>query len=204
MKKISRIISIFISIIALVSCKNVKIEDDYYYEETEVIDGMIITLKGKGYGVYGQMIEKYKTGTISGLMNGSPMVIRSSSADDNNSSYNEIYLSFEVNGNVDTFETSLDVLKLQGLSQVKVYYTDDEDKEYSLYSKSSGVFENDITVNVQKDVKAVILCIRAYKYYSSTYSSVNFKGDMTEEEFKEIKGKQVNNEITIKSVKVNK
>ena len=204
MKKITRIISIFISIIALVSCKNVKIEDDYYYEETEVIDGMKITLKGKGYGVYGQMIEKYKTGTISGLMNGSPMVIRSSSADDNNSSYNEIYLSFEVNGNVDSFETSLDVLKLQGLSQIKVYYTDDEDKEYSLYSKSSGVFENDITVNVQKDVKAVILCIRAYKYYPSTYSSVNFKGDMTEEEFKEIKGKQVNNEITIKSVKVNK
>ena len=40
MKKITRIISIFISIIALVSCKNVKIEDDYYYEETEVIDGM--------------------------------------------------------------------------------------------------------------------------------------------------------------------
>ena len=117
MKKITRIIGIFISIIALVSCKNVKIEDDYYYEETEVIDGMKITLKGKGYGVYGQMIEKYKTGTISDLMNGSPMVIRSSSADDNNSSYNEIYLSFEVNGNVDSFETSLDVLKLQGLSQ---------------------------------------------------------------------------------------
>ena len=204
MKKITRIIGIFISIIALVSCKNVKIEDDYYYEETEVIDGMKITLKGKGYGVYGQMIEKYKTGTISDLMNGSPMVIRSSSADDNNSSYNEIYLSFEVNGNVDSFETSLDVLKLQGLSQIKVYYTDDEDKEYSLYPKSSGVFENDIIVNVQKDVKAIILCIRAYKYYPSTYSSVNFKGDMTEEEFKEIKGKQVNNEITIKSVKVNK
>jgi hypothetical protein len=204
MKKITRIISIFISIIALVSCKNVKIEDDYYYEETEVIDGMKITLKGKGYGVYGQMIEKYKTGTISGLMNGSPMVIRSSSADDNNSSYNEIYLSFEVNGNMDSFETSLDVLKLQGLSQVKVYYTDDEDKEYSLYSKSSGVFENDITVDVQKDVKDLTLCIRAHKYYPSTYSSVNFKGDMTEEEFTEIKGKQVNNEITIKSVKVNK
>ena len=31
------------------SCKNVKIDDDYYYEETETVNGMKITLKGKGY-----------------------------------------------------------------------------------------------------------------------------------------------------------
>ena len=203
-KNLKAVLICFIPLVLLTSCKNVKIEDDYYYEETEVIDGIKITLKGKGYGVYGQMIEKYKTGSIAGLMSGSPMTIRSSSADDNNSTYNEIYLSFEVNDNVESLEASIDVLKIQGLSQVRVFYTDDEDKEYSLYSKSSGVFENDISVEVQKDVKAVTLYIRAYKYYPASFSSVGFKDDMTEDEFNEIKGKQVNNEIIIKSVNVNR
>ena len=73
------------------SCKNVKIDDDYYYEETETVNGMKITLKGKGYGVYGQMLEKYKTGSIKDLLAGTPMKIRTNSVDDNNSSENTIW-----------------------------------------------------------------------------------------------------------------
>ncbi len=184
------------------SCKNVKVEDDYYYEESETIDGMKITLKGKGYGVYGQLIEKYKTGSIKGLMSGTPLKIKTGSADDNNASYNEIYLSFEVNGHVDSFETEVEVLKLQGLSQIRVYYTDQDDKEYSLYSFSSQPFNKKITVD--KDVKAVVLCIRGMKFYPTTFSSVNFKGDMKTEDFEELKGKQVNNEFTINYVKIEK
>ena len=91
-----------LSLIMLSSCKNVKIEEDYYYTETETIDDMIITLKGKGYGLYGQMIEKYKKGSIKELMEGKVMKIRTSSADDNNSSYNgqnkSILLFYNVKG----------------------------------------------------------------------------------------------------------
>ena len=82
-----------ISIILFTSCKNEIIEEDYYYTETDTVDDMLITLKGKGYGLYGQMIEKYKTGSIKELMEGQPMKLRTSSADDNNSTYNEIYLT---------------------------------------------------------------------------------------------------------------
>ncbi len=186
------------------SCKNVKVEDDYYYEESETIDGMKITLKGKGYGVYGQLIEKYKTGSIKGLMSGTPLKIKTGSADDNNASYNEIYLSFEVNGHVDSFETEVEVLKLQGLSQIRVYYTDQDDKEYSLKTVSSDPFNKQINVDVDKDVKSIVLCIRGMKFYPTTFSSVNFKGDMKTEDFEELKGKQVNNEFTINYVKIEK
>ena len=56
---------------------------------------MKITLKGNGYGYYGQLIEKYKTGSIRELMNGTPLKIKSSSTDDKNAAYNEIFLTFE-------------------------------------------------------------------------------------------------------------
>ena len=101
MKKALLILTAIILIFS--SCKNVKIEDDYYYEESETVDGMKITLKGKGYGLYGQLISKYKSGSIGELMAGKPMKIRTASADDNNSSYNEIYLTFEVKGMVKSF-----------------------------------------------------------------------------------------------------
>lgn len=184
------------------SCKNVKIEDDYYYEESETIDGMKITLKGKGYGVYGQLIEKYKSGSIKGLMSGNPLKIKTGSADDNNASYNEIFLSFEVNGYVDSFETEVEVLKLQGLSQIRVYYTDNNDKEYTIYSFSTAPFNGKISVD--KDVKTIVLHIKGMKFYPSAFSSITFKGDMTKEDFEEIKGKQVNNEFSINYVKINK
>ena len=200
MKKIILLLTALLILFS--SCKNVKIEDDYYYEESETIDGMKITLKGKGYGVYGQLIEKYKSGSIKGLMSGTPMKIKTGSADDNNASYNEIYLSFEVNGHVASFETEVEVLKLQGLSQIRVYYTDQEDKEYSLYTFSSEPFTKKITVD--KDVKSVVLFIRGMKFYPISFGSVNFKGDMKTEDFEELKGKQVNNEFTIKSVKIEK
>ena len=183
------------------SCKNVKIEDDYYYEETETIDGMKITLKGKGYGVYGQLIANYKSGSIKELMSGTPMKIRTGSADDNNATYNEIYLSFEKNGYVKSFETEVEALKLQGLSQIRVYYTDDKDKEYSLYTFYKAPFKN--TVKVEKEVKAITLCIRGYKFYPTTLSSLQYKGDWKEDDFEEMKGKQVDNEFTIKYVKIN-
>lgn len=196
-------ISIFIfSVLFLYSCKNVKIEDDYYYEESETVDGMKITLKGKGYGVYGQLIEKYKAGSIKGLMSGTPLKIKTGSADDNNASYNEIYLSFEVNGHVDSFETEVEVLKLQGLSQIRVYYTDQDDKEYSLKTVSSDPFNKQINVDVDKDVKSIVLYIKGMKFYPTTFSSVYFKGDMKTEEFEKIKGKQINNQISINNIKI--
>ena len=200
MKKITRIISIFISIIVLVSCKNVKIEDDYYYTETETIDGMKITLKGNGYGYYGQLIEKYKTGTIGSLMNGTPMKIRTSSADDKNSTYNEIFLTFEKNGHIASFETDIEALYVPGMAQIRVYYTDENDKDYSLYTYSKEPFSG--KVNVNKDVKSITLYIKAYKFYPNSYSSLNFKGDLTSETYEELKGSQVNNEITINYVRV--
>ena len=182
------------------SCKNVKIEDDYYYEETDTVDGMKITLKGKGYGVYGQLIAKYKTGSIKELMNGTPMKIRTGSADDNNATYNEIYLSFEKNGYVKSFETEIEALKLQGVSQIRVYYTDDKDKEYSLSTFSKAPFKN--TVKVEKEVKTINLCIRGYKFYPNTLGSLQFKGDWKEADYEDKKGKQVDNEFTIKYIKI--
>ena len=188
------------SLVLFSSCKNVQIEDDYYYTETESIDDLIITLKGKGYGVYGQMIAKYKSGSIKSLMKGQPMKIRTSSSDDNNSTYNEIYLTFEKNGYIKSFETDVSASKLEGLCQVKVSYTDAEDKEYSLTSSSylSGV------VNVNKEVKAVVLYIKAYKFYPTSYSSLVFKNDLTSADFEELKGRQVNNEISINYVTIEK
>ena len=201
MKKIILLLSVSISLILFSSCKNVKIEDDYYYEETDTVDGMKITLKGKGYGVYGQLIAKYKTGSIKELMNGTPMKIRTGSTDDNNATYNEIYLSFEKNGYVKSLETEIEALKLQGVSQIRVYYTDDKDKEYSLYSFSKAPFKG--TIKVEKEVKTVNLCIRGYKFYPTTLSSLQFKGDWKEEDFEDKKGKQVDNEFTIKYIKIN-
>ena len=187
-----------IAFVLFSSCKNVKIEDDYYYTESEAIDDMIITLKGKGYGVYGQMIAKYKSGSIKELMKGEPMKIRSSSSDDNNSTYNEIYLTFEKNGYIKSFETDVSASKPEGICQVKVYYTDSDDKEYSLTSSTylSGV------VNINKEVKAVVLYIKAFKFYPTSYSSLVFKNDLTSDDFEEMKGKQVNNEISINYVKI--
>lgn len=186
--------------ILFTSCKNVKIEDDYYYEESEVIDGMKITLMGKGYGVYGQMIEKYKSGSIKELMQGQPIKIRTSSADDNNSTYNEIYLTFEKNGFIKSFDTEITATKLEGIYQVRVYYTDDEDKEYTL--STSRYLKGEISVN--KDVKNLVLYIRAFKFYPSSYSSLIYKDDITADEFEELKlkGKQINNEISINYIRI--
>ena len=202
MKKIIVISAVlFFSTLFLFSCQNVKIEDDYYYEETDRIDGWDITLTGKGYGVYGQMLDKYKTGSIAELMSGSPMIIETSSADDNNALYNEIYLTFEKNCYVKSFETDVSALKEQGLYDIRVFYKDDKDYEYTLSSKKypfTGVIE------VEKDVRSITLFIKAYKFYPNAYSSLQFKGDMEEEDFekKELNGKQVDNKITINYVKI--
>jgi len=189
-----------ITIFTFSSCKNVIRDEDYYYTETEIVDDMLITLMGKGYGLYGQMIEKYKSGSIKELMQGQPMRIRTSSADDNNSTYNEIYLTFEINGYVKSFDTDVSALKKEGLTQVRVYYTDDEDKEYTL--SDSRYLKGQISVN--KNVKSIVLCIKAYKFYPTSYSSLVFKGDVTSEGFEELKNKQVNNEISINYVKIEK
>ena len=179
---------LFLTAIILIfsSCKNVKIEDDYYYEESETVDGMKITLKGKGYGLYGQLIS---------------MKIRTASADDNNSSYNEIYLTFEVKGMVKSFETEVEVEKVAGLSQIRVYYTDDKDKEYSVGTYSKEPFKGKLNIN--KEVNAVTLCIRGYKFYP-TWGSLSFKGDLKSEDYEELQGKQINNEFTINYVKIEK
>lgn len=187
-----------ITIFTFSSCKNVIRDEDYYYTETEIVDDMLITLMGKGYGLYGQMIEKYKSGSIKELMQGHPMRIRTSSADDNNSTYNEIYFTFEKNGYIQSFETDISAAKLEGISQVRVYYTDDEDKEYTL--SASRYLKGQISVN--KNVKSIVLCIKAYKYYPTTYSQLVYKDDITEDDFKELSGKQVNNEISINSVNI--
>lgn len=187
------IISIF-----LISCKNVKIEDDYYYTETADIDGWKITLKGNGYGLYGQMIEKYKSGSIEELMNGSPMTIETSSADDNNSSYNEIYLTFEKDVYVKSFETDVSILKEEGLSQIRVSCKDEMDNETTLYS--SYPFNGKIIVD--KNVKSITLYIRGLKFYPTSYNYLTYKGKLKENNYEEIKGQQINNEITINYIKI--
>lgn len=187
-----------LTIILFSSCQNVKIEDGYYYTETEVINGMTVTLKGKGYGVYGQMIEKYKSGSIKALMEGQPIKIKTSSSDDNNSTYNEIYITFEKNGYIKAFDTDVSASKPEGICQVKVSYIDENDKEYAL---TSTTYLNG-QVTVDKEVKSVILYIKAYKFYPTSYSSLLFKGDVTAESFENLKGRQVNNELSINYVRI--
>ena len=182
------------------ACKNVKIEEDYYYTEEETVDGMLITLKGKGYGLYGQMIEKYKKGSIKELMEGNTMRIRTSAADDNNSSYNEIYLTFEVNGYVKSFDTDVTATKKEGLTQVRVYYIDGEENEYTL--STSKYLNGKITV--EKEVTSIVLCIKAYKYYPTTYFNPTYTDDFTKDDFDGLAGKQVNNEISIGYIKIEK
>lgn len=200
MKKVFAFFTIItaITIITFSSCKNEIIDEDYYYIETEVVDDMLITLMGKGYGLYGQMIEDYKSGSIKELMQGQPMKIRTSSADDNNSSYNEIYLTFEINGYVTSFDTDITATKKEGLTQVRVYYLDDEEKEYTL----SGSRYLSGQISVEKNVKSIVLCIKAYKFYPSSYSSLVYKDDITEDDFKDLSGKQVNNEISINYINI--
>lgn len=200
MKNKNSFITVFliITIILFSSCKNVKIDEDYYYTETDVFNGMSITLKGKGYGVYGQMIEKYKSGSIKELMEGQPMKIRTSSSDDNNSSYNEVFLTFKKNTYIKSFDTEISATKPAGLSQVKVSYTDENDKEYSLTSSTYLKGK----VNVNKNVKSIILYIRAYKFYPASYSSLVFKGDLTAGSYEELNGRQVNNEISINYIRI--
>jgi hypothetical protein len=120
------------------------------------------------------------------------------SSDDNNSTYNEIYLTFEKNGYIKSFDTAVSATKPEGICQVKVSYTDENDKEYSL--TSSTYLNGQVTVD--KEVNSVILYIKAYKFYPTSYSSLVFKGDVTSESFEELKGKQVNNEISINYVKI--
>ncbi len=202
MKKHSIFLTAFLLIsIFLLSCKNVKVEDDYYYTETADIDGWTVTLKGNGYGLYGQMIDKYKSGSIEELMSGSPMTIETSSADDNNSAYNEIILTFEKKCYLKSFETDISVLKEQGLTDIRIYYKDENDAEYSLISSK---YPLDGKIEVEKDIQSITLFIKAFKFYPSAYSQLQFKGDLEEEDFekKEMKGKQVNNKITINYIKI--
>lgn len=200
MKNKNSFITVFliITIILFSSCKNVKIDEDYYYTETDVFNGMSITLKGKGYGVYGQMLEKYKSGSIKELMEGQPMKIRTSSSDDNNSSYNEVFLTFKKNTYIKSFDTEISAIKPAGLAQVKVSYTDENDKEYSLTSSTYLKGK----VNVNKNVKSIILYIRAYKFYPASYSSLVFKGDLTAGSYEELNGRQVNNELSINYIRI--
>lgn len=197
-KKSFRTVFLIITIILFSSCKNVKIDEDYYYTETDVFNGMSITLKGKGYGVYGQMIEKYKSGSIKELMEGQPMKIRTSSSDDNNSSYNEVFLTFKKNTYIKSFDTEISATKPAGLAQVKVSYTDENDKEYSLTSSTYLKGK----VNVNKNVKSIILYIRAYKFYPASYGSLVFKGDLTSDSYEELNGRQVNNELSINYIRI--
>ena len=198
MKKYKYLSLLIIALSLFSSCENVKIEDDYYYIETENIDGMEITLKGNGYGVYGQMLPKYMTGSIKELMQGTPLKIQTSAADDNNPSYNEIFLTFEKNGYIKSFETDISVLKEDGLVQTKVTYIDEDNKEQYLNTKYP--LEGEILVD--KKVKSITLYIKGYKYYPTTFSSIYYKGDLTSEDYEELKGTQVDNEFTINYVRI--
>ncbi len=189
---------IFVFCIFFPSCKNVKIEDDYYYSESHTLNDMTITLKGTGYGLYGQLIEKYKRGSLQGLMQGEPLIIKSSSADEKNSSYNEIFLTVEKNGYVSSFNTGLSVSKISGLTQVKVSYKDENDKEFTLASgyPLAGPY------TIGKNVKSITLYIKGFKYYPLAYNSLLYKGDLTEATFAELAGDQVDNEFTINYLRV--
>ena len=196
MKKSYFLFLILIAISLFTACENVKIEEDYYYTETETIDGIVITLKGNGYGLYGQLIEDYKTGSIKELMAGKPMKIRSSEADDNNASYNEIFLTFEKKGLLKSFTTDINVKKMEGLSQVKLSYIDKDGKEIIV----SSSYPMSQTFTIEDDIQSITLYIKGFKYYPTAYSSLNYKNNITEEQFKKIAGDQVHNEFVIKNV----
>lgn len=198
MKKNYRLFIILIVFSLFTACENVKIEDDYYYTETETIDGMVITLKGNGYGLYGQLIENYKSGSIKELMAGKAMKIRSSAADDNNTSYNEIFLTFEKKAFLKSFSTDIQVKKLEGLCQIRLSYIDKNgtEKIVSTEYPMSGTFA------IDDEIKSITLYIKGFKYYPAAYNSLNYKNSITEEKFAKIAGKQVDNEFIIKNVQL--
>ena len=190
--------SLIIFLSCFSACKNEIIEEGYYYTETAHVDGMKITLKGSGYGIYGQLLEKYKNGSIKGLMNGKAMKIKGSSFDDNNSTYNEIFLTFEKEAYLKSFETDVSVKKEAGLVSVRISCIDDAGIEQTLSTQYP--FTGKITVD--KDIKSITLSIKGYKYYPSSYSSLNYKGQLKPEDFDDLKGKQVDNVFTINNVKL--
>ena len=55
---------------------------------------------------------------------------------------------------------------------------------------------------VDKKVKSITLYIKGYKYYPTTFSSIYYKGDLTSEDYEELKGTQVDNEFTINYVRI--
>ena len=198
MKVIKRICFLILIIVlcCFSACKNEIIEEGYYYTETAHIDGMKITLKGNGYGVYGQLLEYYKSGSIKGLMKGKPMKIKSSSFDDNNSNYNEIFLTFEKNDYLKSYEADVSVAEEAGLASLRVYCVDDAGNEQTL----SNQYPLNGKITVEKDIKSITLCIKGYKYYPTSYGSLNYKGQLTAEDYVKKQGKQVDNKFTINYV----
>ena len=200
MKIIKRInfLTLIIFLTCFSACKNEIIEEGYYYIEKANIDGMKIFLKGNGYGVYGQMLEKYKNGSIRSLMKGKAMKIKGSSFDDNNSNYNEIFLTFEKESFLETFETDVSVKKEEGLVSFRISCVDAAGNEQTLSTQYPPAGK----ITVEKDIKSITLYIKGYKYYPSSYGSLSYKGQITAEKFEDMKGKQVDNEFTINSVKL--
>lgn len=188
---------------ALISCKNFKHEDDYYYTETASTDDneISVTLKGTGYGLYGQLIAKseYRSGSLEDFLKGGELSFKTTSADSNNATYNEIFLIFEPTSIVNTFSINVAPEKTSGLASLKVSYTDTEDKENTL--TSSCPIPSNLTIG--KDVKKITLYIKAYKFYPSSYSSLTYKADEDQDDFNQNKAdKQVNNTITISGLKI--
>lgn len=181
------------------SCKFSKYDEDYYYKIEENINGIELSCYGTGFGKYGQMLE-LKSTSIEDCFNETGFSIQTTSTDSNNTSYNELYLDFILNGYISSFTADFEILKVQGIAGFKISYTDNDDKETSLSTK----FAQNAEFSINKEVKKISVYFKGYKFFPDSYSSISYKEEMTESEYKEMyKGHQVNNIFTIKNVCLN-
>ncbi|MCR4579332.1 MAG: hypothetical protein K5681_03190 [Treponema sp.] len=195
-KKTFTIILFLFSTLLIFSCGLQKYDEDYYYTIEASVDDIDISCYGKGYGKYGQLLERFSN-EIENCFNDTGFYVYTTSTDAVSASYNELFLDFIIDRYVTSISADFDILQIAGLSQFKITYTDTSETEVTLTSS----YSENVSLTVGKEVSKISIYFKGLKFYPDSYSSLPNKGDISSDDYAQLyKGRKISNKFTIMNV----
>ena len=195
MKKLMFIFSVFI---IFSSCDLNSFEEEFYYKKTAALDNVQVEVEGKGYGKYGQLLEK-KSNEVEGIFTEDGFSVGTTSADINNGvSSNEIFITFIFPEPRTSFSAKFALSEPYGLDSFKITCKESEEKEFTAVSS----FSEDVSYNSSTPFTKMVVYVKLFKFFPDNYSSFRYRTDVTEAVFKsDYKGKLTNNTFTMSCFK---
>lgn len=194
MKKFG-VIGIVSLLMLLCGCEFTTYDEDYYHSVEKSYDNVIINVQGKGYGKYGQLLDKYIT-NVDDIFTNEGFSISSGTADVNNGiSSNEITVAMDFNEPVKHFECQFEILKKYGFDSISI-------SEKSV--DGTVITRNELLTNYSSsntNIDNITIVIKLLKFYPEEYNNFKYKNEIPKKEYIEsYKGKQVNNIFKISNI----